>query len=83
MSNINLEESWKQLLVDEFSKEYFIILKQLLIEEKQKGYQILPPGSQIFAALDTTPFNEVKVVIIGQDPVSWSRTSTWFVLFGK
>lgn len=68
MSNIHLEESWKQLLIEEFSKDYFIKLKQFLIEEKNKGYQILPPGPQIFAALDNTPFNKVKVVIIGQDP---------------
>lgn len=68
MSNIQLEESWKQLLIEEFSKDYFVNLKQLLVEEKNKGYQILPPGPQIFAALDNTPFNKVKVVIIGQDP---------------
>ncbi len=68
MSNIHLEDSWKKILIEEFSKDYFVKLKQMLFEEKNKGYQILPPGSQIFAALDTTPINKIKVVILGQDP---------------
>lgn len=68
MANIHLENSWKQLLIEEFNKDYYVKLKQLLIEEKNKGYQILPPSPQIFAALDNTPFDNVKVVIIGQDP---------------
>jgi uracil-DNA glycosylase len=68
VANIHLDNSWKQLLIDEFNKDYYVKLKQLLIEEKNKGYQILPPSPQIFAALDNTPFDNVKVVIIGQDP---------------
>jgi len=62
-----LESSWLELLRDEFQKDYFIQLKQFLVEEKAK-YRVFPPGSRIFAALDTTPFRQVKVVILGQDP---------------
>ncbi len=56
------------LLVEEFNKVYFKQLKQFLLEEKARGYTIYPPGPQIFAALDKTPFDEVKVVLLGQDP---------------
>lgn len=62
-----IEDSWKEVLKDEFSASYFIELKQFLIAER-KQYRIYPPGSKIFAAFDHTPFNEVKVVLLGQDP---------------
>lgn len=62
-----IHESWKSVLNDEFQAEYFKELKAFLIEEKQK-YQIYPPGNQIFTAFNLTPYNKVKVVIIGQDP---------------
>ncbi|MCD4735773.1 MAG: uracil-DNA glycosylase [Bacteroidales bacterium] len=62
-----IEESWKHILYNEFKSEYFIELKKFLISEKQKNI-IYPPGSEIFAAFDLTPFNSVKVVILGQDP---------------
>lgn len=65
--NPQIEESWKNVLNDEFQKEYFIKLKEFLVEEKKK-YTLYPPGSQIFAAFNHTPFNSVKVVILGQDP---------------
>lgn len=65
--NPQIEESWKNVLNDEFNKEYFIKLKEYLLEEK-KRYTVYPPGSQIFAAFNHTPFNSVKVVILGQDP---------------
>lgn len=65
--NPQLEESWKKILLDEFQKEYFVKLKLFLIEEKKK-HTVYPPGSQIFAAFNTTPFQAVKVVILGQDP---------------
>jgi uracil-DNA glycosylase len=68
VSNIHLENSWKQLLIEEFKKDYYVKLKQHLVEEKNKGYQVLPPNPQIFAALNNTPFDKIKVVIIGQDP---------------
>ena len=69
MSNINpeIEESWKQLLLQEFESDYFANLKDFLIEDKKK-YIIYPPGKQIFSAFNLTPFHKVKVVILGQDP---------------
>src|SRR3990167_5054802 len=63
----NLEPGWYSALKEEFQKKYFLMLKEFLIEEKKK-YAIFPPGALIFNAFNTTPFNEVKVVIIGQDP---------------
>jgi uracil-DNA glycosylase len=63
----NLEESWKGALIEEFSKPYFVKLKEFLIEEKTK-YRVFPPGSLIFNAFNRTPFDAVKVVFIGQDP---------------
>jgi len=65
--NPNIEESWKSVLASEFSAPYFQRLKSFLLEEKGK-YRIYPPGSQIFSAFNHTPFNDVKVVILGQDP---------------
>ena len=69
MTNINpqIEESWKAILEEEFRAPYFHDLKLFLTEEKKK-YTIYPPGSQIFSAFNHTPFDKVKVVIIGQDP---------------
>jgi uracil-DNA glycosylase len=69
MSNVSpvIEESWKELLKDEFEAEYFSKLKEFLIEEK-KHYTIFPPGKLIFNAYDKTPVDNVKVVILGQDP---------------
>lgn len=68
MSEIKLEPSWKKRLLPEFSKPYMTHLKQFLVEEKKKGKEIYPPSSKIFAAFDETPFDKVKVVILGQDP---------------
>ncbi len=62
-----IDESWKNVLIDEFNTPYFITLKQFLVDEK-KYYTIYPPGSKIFAAFNITPFESVKVVILGQDP---------------
>ncbi|MDD5571313.1 MAG: uracil-DNA glycosylase [Bacteroidales bacterium] len=62
-----IEESWKALLINEFQSDYFLKLKNFLIEEKAK-YVIYPPGSLIFSAFNYTSFEKVKVVIIGQDP---------------
>ena len=67
-NSINLEPSWLEALKDEFSKPYMQELKKFLIEEKKKGKVILPKGSLWFNALNSTPLNRVKVVIIGQDP---------------
>lgn len=65
---IDIETSWYIALQDEFGKEYFTQLRAFLREEKNKGLRIFPPGKQIFSAFNYTPFDKVKVVIIGQDP---------------
>jgi uracil-DNA glycosylase len=62
-----IEESWKAVLHDEFEKPYFPQLKQYLLEE-QEHHTIFPAGPNIFNAFNTTPFEKVKVVILGQDP---------------
>ncbi|MFC4210321.1 uracil-DNA glycosylase [Pedobacter lithocola] len=63
-----LEPGWLAVLEEEFDKDYMKNLKAFLTEEKQKGHQVFPKGSDIFNALNTTPFDKVKVVILGQDP---------------
>lgn len=63
-----IHDSWKAPLANEFTSLYFTNLKSFLVEEKQQGKVIYPAGSQIFSAFNLTPFNEVKVVILGQDP---------------
>jgi uracil-DNA glycosylase len=68
MSNVRIEESWKAVLKDEFEKPYFTTLVNFIKNEKAVGKTIYPPGSLIFNAFDITPFNDVKVVILGQDP---------------
>ena len=65
--NIQLKEGWKNVLQDEFKENYIRHLKQFLIKEKV-NYTIYPKGEDIFNAFNTTPFNNVKVVILGQDP---------------
>ena len=67
-TGVNIEPSWKEVLNDEFKKPYFLSLKQFLTSEKQQGKKIYPPGNRIFAAFELTPVNQVKVVILGQDP---------------
>ena len=67
MINPKIEETWKNVLYDEFNSPYFEQLKQFLIDEK-RHYVVFPPGGLIFNAFNLTPFNEVNVVIIGQDP---------------
>jgi uracil-DNA glycosylase len=62
-----IEESWKAILIDEFNQPYFQSLREFLVEER-KHYTVYPPGQLIFNAFDKTPFNKVKVVILGQDP---------------
>jgi uracil-DNA glycosylase len=66
--NVQIEESWKRVLAKEFSKPYFINMRSFLKEEKLNDKVIFPPGPDIFKAFDITPFDELKVVIIGQDP---------------
>ena len=66
--DIQLEPAWKALLADQFELDYMHALRQFLQAEKQQGKQIFPAGSDIFNALNSTPFDQVKVVILGQDP---------------
>lgn len=68
MAGVQLESSWMGHIGDEFEKDYMRSLKAFLKEEKQKGIRIFPPGSLIFNALNTTSFDRVKVVLLGQDP---------------
>lgn len=65
--NPQIEPSWKEALKEEFSKPYFAELKEFLLEEKAK-YAVYPAGSQIFNAFKLTPFDQVRVVLLGQDP---------------
>ncbi len=65
--NVKIEESWKKILVEEWNKDYFIKLTDF-VKKEYATEQIFPPGKEIFAAFDATPFDSVKVVIIGQDP---------------
>jgi uracil-DNA glycosylase len=66
--DVQIEESWKEVLKDEFEKPYFQHIITFLKAEKASGKIIYPPGSLIFNAFKQTPFPEVKLVILGQDP---------------
>ena len=66
--DVQIEQGWKQALKEEFNKPYFGEIVRMLKTEKQAGRTIYPPGPQIFNAFNSTPFDQVKVVIIGQDP---------------
>ena len=65
--NPSIHPSWKEELSDEFKSSYFSELKSFLVEEKKK-HLVFPPGKLIFNAFDLTPFPDVKVVLLGQDP---------------
>ncbi len=65
---IQLEDSWKERLLPEFGQPYFQHIRNFLRTEKSAGRIIYPPGQEIFQAYQWTPFDAVKVVIIGQDP---------------
>jgi uracil-DNA glycosylase len=65
---IRLEDSWKSRLAPEFSKDYMTGLRAFLLERKRARAVIYPPGPKIFNALNSTPFDAVRVVILGQDP---------------
>lgn len=68
MSNVKIESGWKAALAAEFEQPYFEAIAAFLRSEKAAGKVIYPPGSLIFNAFDSTPFDQVKVVILGQDP---------------
>lgn len=66
--DVKINESWKRVLQEEFDKPYFKDLVEFLHSEKRAGKTIYPPGPLIFSAFDMTPFDKVRVVILGQDP---------------
>ncbi len=68
MSEVRIHQSWKSVLSEEFDKDYFKELVSFLKQEKKQGKEIYPPGNLLFNAFEMTPWDEVKVVIIGQDP---------------
>ena len=65
---VEIEASWKAVLADEFEQPYFQQIKAFLKQEIRQGKTIYPPGKLIFNAFNSTPFEQVKVVVIGQDP---------------
>ncbi|MBI1221764.1 MAG: uracil-DNA glycosylase [Bacteroidetes bacterium] len=65
---IKLEKSWLEILEPEFKSAYFLSLKSFLEKEKAGSIPVYPPGTEIFAAMDLIPFQDVKVVVLGQDP---------------
>ena len=66
--DVKIEPSWKEALKNEFTKPYFLEIVTFLKIEKNNGKTIYPPGPLIFNAFNQTPFDKVKVVILGQDP---------------
>jgi uracil-DNA glycosylase len=64
----SLDPSWQAVLQPEFDKPYMIKLKQFLLKEKESGQIVYPKNADIFNAFNTTHFDDVKVVILGQDP---------------
>lgn len=66
--DVRIEKSWKQVLSKEFEKPYFSRIPLHIKTEKSQGKTIYPPGSLLFNAFNTTPFEKIKAVILGQDP---------------
>lgn len=67
--NVKIEEGWKRVLSSEFEKPYFAALTEIVRRDyADPRFRVYPPGKNIFAAFDASPFDETKVVIIGQDP---------------
>ncbi len=75
--NINLDHSWLKHLEKEFQKDYMIKIKSFLEEEIKSWKTIYPNPKNIFAALNYTTLEKVKVVIIGQDPYHWENQAHW------
>ena len=66
--SIKLDSSWQNVIGSEFAQPYMLTLKEFLKQEKAAGHIVYPAGGDIFNALNTTPFDKVEVVILGQDP---------------
>ena len=73
MSDVKIHPSWKQALADIFEQDYFKNVTDFVKREIQSGQTIYPHPRSIFAAFDLTPLDDVKVVIIGQDPYHGPR----------
>lgn len=71
--HIQIDSAWKAVLAAEFNQPYMQQLRDFLIQEKRNGKTIYPPSHEIFTAFNLTPFNKVRVVIIGQDPYHGSK----------
>lgn len=65
---VQIASSWKVILDSEFKEDYFKQIKSFILNEKAKGKEVYPAGKLMFNAFNLTPFEQVKVVIIGQDP---------------
>jgi len=68
MKKIQLEDSWLERLYDQFEQDYMQELREFLVTRKKHQAVVYPPGPQIFNAMNSTPFDKVRVVILGQDP---------------
>jgi uracil-DNA glycosylase len=66
--SVKIDPSWHEALASEWEQPYFKDLKAFLVREREEGHTVYPPGSLIFNAFNKTPFDRVKVVILGQDP---------------
>lgn len=65
---VKLDDSWKEPLAEEFASDYMAALRKFLLQEKAAGKEIYPKSEEYFRALDLTPLDKVRVVILGQDP---------------
>lgn len=79
---IKLEASWKSRIGDYLQRPEMRALSDFLRAEKHAGKVIYPPGPEIFNAFTHTPFDSVRVVILGQDPYHGPGAGAWFVLLG-
>ena len=68
MRTVQLQDSWRALLADQFEQPYMQQLREFLLAEKHARHQVYPAGKDMFAALNLVPLEQTKVVIIGQDP---------------
>ena len=75
---INIENSWLEVLKDEFEKDYMKEIKSFLVKEIENWKTIYPHPKNIFKAFDKTPFDKVKVVILWQDPYHWPNQAQGF-----
>jgi uracil-DNA glycosylase len=82
MMKVRIEPSWQELLQPEFDQPYFESLAAF-VRNEYAHKTVYPPAPLIFNAFDQCPVSQVKVVILGAGSLSWSRTGTWLVFFGK